>query len=349
MNLKPRIHNVYAELKTRELDGLLISLPANITYLTGYLSRDSYLLFSDKKSVYFTDSRYITEAKAALSKEVSLKQINGSFFKCISQAITESGLGRVGFEERHLPYAEYEKIRSYLGSTAELVPTHGVVEEIRQFKDSDEIARIKSACRITRSALKFAQKNLAPGKKEIEVVGDLERFIRYHGGGDSAFEIIVAGGPNSALPHHIPGNRKLKSGEPVLIDIGVDIDGYKSDLTRVFFLGKINVRVRQVYDIVLSAQKKALGEIRPGIAAQRVDNAGRKFITDNGFGEFFGHSFGHGVGLEVHEEPHISPKSQEILKPGMVFTLEPAVYLPGEFGIRIEDMVEVRENGYRKL
>ena len=224
-----------------------------------------------------------------------------------------------------------------------------MVEELRQTKDSDEIAKIKSACRITRSALKFAQKYLAPGKKEIEVVGDLERFIRYHGGSDSAFEIIVAGGPNSALPHHIPGNRKLRSGEPVLIDIGVDIDGYKSDLTRVFFLGRINVRVRQVYDIVLSAQKRALEEIRPGIAAQRVDNAGRKFIADNGFGEFFGHSFGHGVGLEVHEEPHISPKSQEILKPGMVFTLEPAIYLPGEFGIRIEDMVEVRENGYTKL
>jgi len=349
MNLEPRLNNVSAELKIRGLDGLLISLPANITYLTGYLSRDSYLLFSDKKTVYFTDSRYITEAKAALKDTVSLKLINGSVFKSISQAVEELGLGRVGFEERHLPYAEYKKIKSYLSSSAELVPTHAIVEELRQLKDGAEITKIRKACRITRSALKFAQKYLAPGKKEIEIVGDLERFIRYHGGGDSAFEIIVAGGPNSALPHHIPGARKLRSGEPVLIDIGVDIDGYKSDLTRVFFLGKINVRVRQVYDIVLSAQKKALGEIRPGAAANRVDQAGRKFIAENGFGDFFGHSFGHGVGLEVHEEPHISPKSEERLKPGMVFTLEPAVYLPGEFGIRIEDMVEVRENGYTKL
>ena len=349
MNLEPRIHNVYTELKNRGLDGLLISLPANITYLTGYLSRDSYLLFSGKKTVYFTDSRYITEAKAALSGKVSLKLINGSVFKSISQAVTELGLGRVGFEERHLPYAEYEKIKSYLSFSTELVPTHGIVEGPRQIKDDDEITKIRKACRITRSALRFAEKNLAPGKKEIEVVGDLERFIRYHGGGDSAFEIIVAAGPNSALPHHIPGARKLKSGEPVLIDIGVDIDGYKSDLTRVFFLGKMNVRVRQVYDIVLSAQKKALREIRPGIAANCVDQAGRKFIEEYGFGEFFGHSFGHGVGLEVHEEPHISGKSEERLKPGMVFTLEPAVYLPGEFGIRIEDMVEVRENGYTKL
>jgi len=181
------------------------------------------------------------------------------------------------------------------------------------------------------------------------VVAELERFIRYRGAANSAFEIIVAGGANSAFAHHIPGARKLRDRQNVLIDIGVDVCGYKSDLTRVFFLGKINSLTRRIFDIVRVAQDRAIARIRPGVVASYVDSASREFITKKGYGKYFGHNLGHGVGLEVHEAPHISPRSQEILRPGMVFTVEPAIYLPGKFGIRIEDMVLVTDKGCVKL
>jgi len=198
------------------------------------------------------------------------------------------------------------------------------------------------------SFLEF-RKRLFRGMKEVEVVAELERFIRYRGAGNTAFEIIAASGANSAFAHHIPGARKLQDGECVLIDIGVDVRGYKSDLTRVFFLGKINSLTRRIFNIVRAAQQRAIARVKPGVKANRVDSASREFIVKLGYGKHFEHNLGHGVGLEVHEAPHISPRSQEVLRPGMVFTVEPAIYLPGKFGIRIEDMVLVTDKGCVKL
>jgi Xaa-Pro aminopeptidase len=232
-----------------------------------------------------------------------------------------------------------------MGREIKLVPTHGLVEEPRQIKAAEELKKIKKATQITIKALKFIKNIILPGKKEIEIAAELEHFIRYNGGGGSAFDIIVASGPNSSFPHHITSQRRIKNNELVLVDLGVEYQGYKSDLTRVFFLGKINLLIRRIYDIVRSAKDKAIKEIRPGVPIRKIDASARQYITKMGYGSFFSHSLGHGIGLEVHEAPSISAKEKSQLKAGMVFTVEPAIYLPNKFGIRLEDMVLVTEEG----
>ncbi len=347
MNL--RLKSAYSQLKQRGLDGLLVSLPANISYLTESLSRDSFLLVSEKGNIYFTDSRYTEEAKAFLKDNAKLKECNGPAFKCIVQASLELGLKRIGFEERHLAFAEFAKIKEYAKGSFDLIPTHSIIEDKRQVKDKQEIARLRKTTRITALALEHIRKFLVPGIKEVEVVAELERFIRYHGARASAFDIIVASGCNSSQPHHFSGSRRLRDNEPVLIDLGVDYRGYKSDLTRVFFLGKIKVLVRKVYDIVLSAQEQAIKRIKPGAEMAEIDRVAREYIYSKGYAGYFTHNLGHGFGLEVHEDPRISRHEASALKPGMTFTVEPGIYLPGKFGIRIEDMVLVTRKGCEVL
>ena len=343
------IKKLYAKLDTKDLDGLLVTSASNISYLTKFPSRDSYLIVSKKEVTYLTDSRYAEEARKGLRKSIAVKRINGSVFKLIAEVCLNSGLRRIGFEERNLPFAEYQEIKEGLDKKAKLIPTHSLIEELREIKDARELEKIKKAIRITAAALKFIKGLLRPGIKEIEVVAELERFIRYKGASNNAFDIIVASGANSSFPHHISSQRKLKINEPVLIDIGVDCAGYKSDLTRVFFLGKINHYTRAIYDIVLEAQDRSIKRIKPAESIAEIDKTARQYITQKGYGSFFGHNLGHGIGLDIHEEPHISKKETKTLKPGMVFTIEPAIYLPRKFGIRIEDMVLVNEKGCEVL
>jgi Xaa-Pro aminopeptidase len=347
--MSSRLKNIYAALEQKNLDGLIVSNPANISYLTEFQSRDSYLLASKKENIYFTDSRYIEEVKKRLKGTALVKKSNGSVFKLIADACLNLGLKAIGFEERYLAYAEHKKIKEGLKKIAKLIPVYGLIEEFRQIKEPGELAKIKKAIQITAQALKFIKGFISCGRKEIEVVAELERFIRYHGTSNSSFDIIVAAGCNSSFPHHISSGRKIKKNEPVLIDMGVDYFGYKCDLTRVFFLDKINVLNQKIYDIVLTAQDRAIEQIRPGKKIAEIDAAARQYITKKGYGGFFGHSLGHGVGLEVHEEPHISGKESGILMEGMVITIEPAIYLPHKFGIRIEDMVLVTKKGYEVL
>jgi Xaa-Pro aminopeptidase len=343
--MNSRLKNIHSALKQRGLDGLLVSLPANSSYLTESLSRDAYLLVSLKENIYFTDSRYTEEAGYFLKDNAKLKECNGSTFRHIAEAILNLGLEKIGFEERYLPFAEFTKLKEYGREKFNLIPTHSIVEDKRQVKDKQEIAKLTKAAGITTLALEYIKQFLVPGIKEVEVVAELERFIRYQGARGPAFDIIVASGPNSSQPHHLSGQRKLKSNEPVLIDLGVDYQGYKSDLTRVLFLGKINILVRKVYDIVLKAQELAIKRIRPGAEMAEIDRVAREYIASEGYAEFFTHNLGHGFGLEIHEAPHISGREASAIKPGMTFTVEPGIYLPGKFGIRIEDMVLITTKG----
>jgi len=343
--MRPRLQKLLNRLKEENLDGLIVSSCANISYLSGFVSADAYLLVSKKECIYFTDSRYTEEVRAKLKSLASLKRINGSAFGLITDTCRSLGLKRIAFEERHMPYAEYKKIKEGLKAKAYLIPSHNLIEGFRQVKDAREIKRIKEALRITSLALEFIREFIRPGLKELEVAGELERFIRYSGAGEAAFNIIVASGPNSAYPHHRPGQKIIRKDEPVLVDIGVDYFGYKSDLTRVFFLDKINSLTRRIYGIVLKAQAKAIASIKPGVEINRIDALSRNYIAGKGYAKYFGHSLGHGIGLETHEAPAISARNDAILVPGMVFTVEPAIYLPGKFGIRIEDMVLVTRKG----
>lgn len=335
---------IYSRLKEKKLDGLILSSPANISYLTNYNCRDSYLIISKKDRVFITDFRYIEEIKKNLSG-FTLDKITKSPAKTIADTCKNLELKEIGFESSHLTFKEYKNIENEITKDMRLVPTNGIIEEFREIKNEEELKKIKKSAFITTAALKFIEKTISPGKKEIEIAAELERFIKYHGAADSSFNIIVASGPNSSYPHHITSQRKLRNNEPVLIDIGSDYLGYKSDLTRVFFLGKITPAFKEIYDIVKEAQNRAIQEIKPGVNINLIDSTARQYIASKGYGGFFGHSLGHGIGLEVHEKPHISTKETYKLKEGMVFTIEPGIYLPGKFGIRLEDMVLVTKKG----
>ena len=344
-----QLRRAYAQLKNNDLDGLVVSSQSSISYLSGFLSQDAYLLISPKGNVYFTDSRYIEAAKIGLKKTVAIKKINGSFAETIAAACKSLGLVKVGFEERNMSYAEYKKIKEELNKDIALIPIHSQIEELRQVKRQDELIKIRKAVQITVKALEAIGDFILPGKRELEVAAELERFIRLSGAWGCAFDIIVASGPNSSFPHHRTSQRKLKNNELVLIDMGVDYLGYKSDLTRVFFLGKIDFLTRKIYDIVLKAQGLAIRETKENALISKVDGAARQYITEQGYGKLFGHNLGHGVGLEIHELPSISPGENNRLKSGMVFTIEPAIYLPNKFGIRLEDMVWLTNQGCEVL
>ncbi|MFA4989244.1 MAG: aminopeptidase P family protein [Candidatus Omnitrophota bacterium] len=347
--MRARLQKFLNRLKLENLDGFIVSSPANISYLSEFTSCDAYLLVAKKEIVYFTDSRYVESVGPKLKKWARLKKINGSVFENIASACRDLQLKRIGFESRQMAYAEYRKIKGYLRPGEYLIPTHSLLESLRQIKDAGEIGKIREALKITALALQFVKTFIKPGIKELEVAAELERFIRYNGALGAAFDIIVASGPNSAYPHHHPSQKKIREGEAVLIDLGVDYFGYKSDLTRVFFSDKITSLTRRIYDIVLKAQAKAIAKIRPGQEIAGIDALARNYIADKGYAKFFGHSLGHGIGLETHEAPSISAKNEGILLPGMVFTLEPAIYLPGRFGVRIEDMILVTQKGCEVL
>ncbi|MBM3250197.1 MAG: aminopeptidase P family protein [Candidatus Omnitrophica bacterium] len=346
--MKSRLNKLRKILKSARLDSLLVSSSANIAYLTGYPGRDSYFLVAPKKCLYFTDPRYTEEARLALKGSARMVKTEGQGFKAVKEACQKLGLKSIGFETG-LSYGRYLKLKKSLGRKISLRPTQNMVEGLRKTKDPHEIEKLKKALRITALALRSVRRFLRPGKKEREIAAELERFIRYHGGQGAAFDIIVASGPNSAFPHHISGERKLRKRDIVLIDLGVDYRGYKCDLTRVFFLGKMEALARQIRAIVLEAQRVAIQKIKPGEEIAGIDAASRRYITRQGFGERFNHNLGHGVGLEVHEEPRLSSGAKGRLEPGMVFTVEPGVYLPGKFGIRIEDVVLVTRKGCEVL
>jgi len=336
---------ILSRLKNEDLDALIVFSPANISYLCGFISRDAYLLISGSEKIYFTDSRYLEEVKKYLKGKCIVRNIGESFAQALAESLTNLKVKRLGFEAKQITFDAFRRLKRVFAGSVDLVPLDNFVEELRQKKSKAELVKIRRAVEITVEALRYARRLIKPGIKEIEVAADLERFIRIHGADKAAFDVIVASGPNSGFPHHCTGQRKLKNNEPVLVDLGVDYRGYKSDLTRVFFLGRINFSVRRSYDIVAQAQSRALKAIKPGVLACEIDASARRYISEKGFTGCFTHNVGHGVGLEIHEAPTISVKEKTKLKKGMVFTLEPAIYLPHQFGVRIEDMVLVTEKG----
>jgi len=340
--MNTRVKQLQKDLAQRSVDGILVTDPYNISYLADYKCRDAYLVITKKEAVYITDGRYTQEMKKNLSG-FTVTDIKPSFSQVMADVCRTRRINRLGFEDQNVTYSLYNRLCKAI--PAEMVPLSGMIEALRLIKTPDEIAKIRVATQIAMQSYHYIQDFLKPGVKEIEIAGEIERFIRFEGATCASFDIIVAAGPNAALPHYQTAERKLKAAEAVMIDLGVEYRGYKSDLTRVFFLGKINTLITKVYGIVRAAQARALAAIKPGVRAHMVDKAARQYISDKGYGKYFMHSLGHGVGLDIHEAPVLSSKVEQILRPGMVFTIEPGIYLPGKFGIRIEDMVLVTRKG----
>ncbi len=342
-----RLERLHTILQKNHLDGILVSSQPNITYLTGFLSSDSYLLVTPKQNFFITDSRFYQQARAWLNG-LSIKLAGRSVFNTIARLAKKCKIKHLGFEAKNLDVAQYHKIKSLL-RPLHFISTHGLIEELRKIKEPEELTKIKNAVTISAHALRYAQRIIRPGFSEIEIAAELERFIRYKGARTTSFETIVASGENSALPHHLTSKRRLKRCECLFIDIGVDYQGYKSDLTRTFFLGKIPSKISKIYRIVHQAQVQAINMIKPGVKICEIDRCARQYIAKHGYGGFFAHNLGHGIGLEIHEAPFISTDNKTTTEAGMVFTVEPAIYLPGKFGVRIEDNIAVTENGCEVL
>jgi len=347
MDYARRIRLFREEVRKHRLDSFLVTNETNVSYLSGFWGSDAALLVTaGGKDFFLTDSRYIEEA-AEVIKGFVLQVVEKSTYKTIQDLAKARRLKKTGFESMNLPYEVASKLKELLPDTR-LVPIRGLVEGTRAVKEEAEIKLIKNSIRLTKEVLKAALGFVRCGVSEESLSKRIElEFVKK--GAHPAFEPIVASGPDSSRPHAKAGGRKISKNSVVMIDIGCNLDGYNSDMTRMAFLGRVNDKFKKIYNIVRKARELALDMIRPGMRAAKVDTAARGYIEKEGFGAFFGHSLGHGVGMEVHEEPTISKNSEAVLRPGMVFTVEPAIYIPGFGGVRFEDMVLVTEKGCEVL
>jgi len=334
--VNPRIERLRALIE----EPLLVTTPKNVVYLAGFDSSNAALLVEQERVQLFTDFRYIEAARAV--QGVELVQTK----RGVLGALAEQLSGRIGFEAANIVYADFQTLE---GGGLELVPHIGLVESLRAVKDESELETLRHACAITDRAFERLTEVRFVGRTEREVSWDLTRIFHEEGGDGLAFESIVGAGPTGARPHARASDRPIERGELVVIDAGCTVDGYASDYTRTFATGPLDDEAKEAYLIVLSAQLAALDTIRAGLPAIEADQAARRVVEESPFAGTFGHGLGHGLGLDVHERPTMSTETQDVLAAGNVVTVEPGVYLPGRFGVRIEDDVVVTPDGIENL
>ena len=356
--IKNRLMLLRQSLAEKKIDTLMVIVEENRRYLSGFTGEDTQfdessgaLFITDSKLILATDSRYELQAKneAPLFETVCYKEGLAKELPKISEML---GINRLGFESVRLSFLQYSKIEKELnaaGMQVELVPAEDIVENLRKIKSEPEIDVLKKALSIAESVFKHIKSTIKPGMTERQLAWAMEKEIREAGAQSLSFPTIVASGPNSALPHAIPSDRKFKAGEPILFDWGARLDGYCSDISRTVIIGTPDETFKKVFTTVHDAQRTAIDAINPGISSKAVDKIARDHIEKSGFKGKFGHGLGHGTGLAVHEVPRISPLKDIKLEQGMVFTVEPGIYIPDWGGIRLENMVVVRDNGVEVL
>jgi Xaa-Pro aminopeptidase len=330
-------------LVTRQLDCYILTSDTNIRYLTDFPASESIFIVFPDKAIYLTDSRYTEEAKLGLSG-IIVEQFDHNMIKTLFEIIVKNAGSSVGFDDRHLSLNRFRLFEKECPKSIKLVQVNHLVETMRETKEKSEVDQIRKCLTLNLAAYKYLKTVIKPGLTEKDVLLKLENYVRSRGAGFS-FDPIIASGPNGAFPHARVTDRKIKNNEPVLVDMGIDINGYKSDLTRMFFLGKMTPLYTKVYAAVEEAQSRAIAQISAGVKAADVDAAARKYLESLDLAKYFGHSLGHGVGLDIHEDPRLSSQSGVTLREGMIVTVEPGVYLPGRFGIRLEEMVLVKKSG----
>jgi Xaa-Pro aminopeptidase len=353
-----RLERLRAAFDAYELDALLVSQPESRYYLSRYTGHDlpprdsaGYLLITRQQALLLTDPRTSQQAEQeAADFEVVTYAAGSRGPQSVAESANKLGLQRLGFESIHLPYGIYADIRAGLASGIELAPVDRIVDDLRVIKDAEELAHLQDAIDVLDRCLAHVLGLLAPGQTEREVARQVELYLLERADG-SSFPPIVASGPNASVPHAAPSDRRIAAGEPIKIDIGARAGFYCSDMTRTVCLGTPrDERLIEVHALVLEAQEHAERSLRPGMTGREGDALAREVITRAGYGDAFTHGLGHGIGLEVHEPPSLSRlRGDETLQPGMVFSVEPGVYLPGWGGVRIEDLVVLEDGGARVL
>ena len=343
MNEKIRL--LREKLKALNLDGMIVSNPTNIKYLSN-ITLDGILLITRKENIFLTYTMYLEMVKSILTindeiivadfRDIGKEDYENFFLFCEN----------VGFEENYVTYREYQYLKQKY-KINNFVETEEIIEKLREVKDSEEINNIKKACEITDLCFEHLKNFITIGKTEKEIAWEIENFFKTNGAEGLAFDTIVAIGENSANPHWIPGDREVKMADPILIDMGCKYKGYSSDMTRMIFMGCILENIKKVYDLVLKNQENVNAQIREYASIKTMSQMVESDFKLNNYTTI--HALGHGVGLETHERPYITPRNDTFLKENMVIANEPGIYLPGNYGIRIEDTVLVTKNGSEVL
>ena len=342
-----RLRALRKAMRREGLSAFAVTNRKNVRYLTGFTGSAGACLISAGGAAFITDFRYRSQAAKQVPPDFRRAE-HASPIQGIAKELRRTSAKALGFEEAHLTHGVFRQLRK-LVKGVRLKPVSGLVEGLRLCKDPGEVRMLKRGARVNGDALREISASIRPGRAESAVALDLETAMRRRGASGASFDTIVASGPRSALPHGIASSRKLKKGDLITIDFGAVMSGYHADTTRVFSLGRPSPRGEKIYNIVLEAQMTALEAVKPGISCGDVDRAARDVISGYGYGEAFGHGTGHGVGLDIHEAPRLGPGVKEELRPGMVVTVEPGIYLPRWGGVRIEDMVLVTERGKEVL
>jgi len=351
-----RIDRLKERLDEFDLDGILISIPYNRYYVSGFAADDplvmeisGFVLVGKDTRAILTDGRYGTQAKQE-SPDFEVYVYTADLMPTFQEAVSKANIRRLGIETRHLSVYLFDKLAEGLGRiNVELVKTEDLVEPLRSIKDPDELQRIIGALRVTEKAFQEVLEQLSPGMTERQVASMIESAMTASGAQGTAFDSIVASGPNAALPHAVPTDRKIREGEPIIFDIGARKDMYCSDMSRTVFLGKPDKRFKEIYGLVRKAQLRAIEGLKPGMKTDEADALARDVIDEAGYGEYFLHSLGHGVGVATHEPPALRRIYPVELLENMVITIEPGIYLPDWGGVRLEEMVVIRKDGAELL
>ena len=342
-----RAERVEEALRERELDALLVADAANLRWLTGFTGSNGAAVVGPGVRRFLTDFRYLVQSREQLDGAWGDAEIATDLW----ERVAEGGLpARVGFADDHLTVKQHDRLRGLVGEEVELVAAGGLVEELRLVKSADEVDAVRGAARVADEAFtEVVLERGIVGRTEREVALDLEFAMRRRGADRASFPPIVAAGPHGALPHAEPRDVAIPADTLVVIDWGAQKDGYASDCTRTVATGEVDPRDREVYELVLRAQREALAAVRPGPTGREVDAVARGIIDAAGHAEHFGHGLGHGVGLEVHEGPRLSKQGETALAAGQIVTVEPGVYVPDRIGVRIEDLVVITGDGNEVL
>ena len=326
------------------LDAMLLTSEANCYYATGFMG-EGIALVTRRGSWYFTDSRYTEAADKAIGNAAVIREVSREkpFSVLINEALAEAGAEKAGFEDQRMTVAEHAVYSEKLHCT--LTPASSLMTELRGSKDEEELSCMTAAQRIAEGALEQILKEIRPGMTEKEIAARLNYLMVSAGAEKTSFDTIVASGPNGSMPHAVPGMRKVREGDFITMDFGCVYKGYCSDMTRTVALGRPSDEMRNVYDIVLQAQLAGIAAAKAGVTGAVIDGAARKVIQDAGYGAYFGHSFGHSLGIDIHEAPNAAPGNDKPMPDGAVVSAEPGIYLPGKFGVRIEDVMILRPDG----
>lgn len=344
-----KLKTIISILHAEKAGAMLITDPYHLRFLSGFRGGEGMLYLSEKQQVLITDSRY-TEA-AGKESDLTVIEENAAHKRTqiLHECLEQDAVTAVGYEDEDLRCSAFAKLKNELTEVTDWMPLGHQIEGMRQIKTEEELQYLEKAEAIGDAAFSDILEILRPGLTEKEIAAELEYSMKKHGAGGFSFSTIVASGLHSSMPHAIPTDKQIEAGDFVTMDFGCTYEGYCSDMTRTVVVGKANERQKEIYEIVLRAQRNCLEHLHAGMSGREADGYARQVISDAGYGECFGHGTGHSVGLYIHEEPRISPLDRTILQENMIETVEPGIYIPGFGGVRIEDMVVITKDGHRNL